>query len=190
MVSWSILISFSQDAHSEVMSAEYHSGSITSLASRNQLVFNETSGCRALTSILTIDKKASIIEPEPAVYKEDVEERLERIENKVELISDVIDSIEDRFEGYNAALALYENRITKIEQFQAAAGMVGAWKASTCRFQEEGVCKLWRLSPDAAKELGDIVVEENGVTRVVVAKAPWFCALCPLYKQRKQATEN
>jgi len=124
------------------------------------------------------------IEPDPILLGRE-EDHLQRIEEKVSQLEETVKELESRFEAYNAALALYESRITSLEKFHTAASLVGAWKASTCIYQEGGICKLWRLTPEAAEKLADVVSKDDhaGDARVDVGKAPWFCGLCPLYKQ-------
>lgn len=134
---------------------------------------------------LAVSRGAGLLEPEPTALGEQVEDRVDRLEERVENLARSLESVEERFEGYNAALALYEGRLREAERLLAAAGMIGAWKASTCRYQVEGVCTLWRLGREAAEKLGDAVrVDDQGVARVDVARAPWFCALCPMYSRR------
>lgn len=125
------------------------------------------------------------LEPDPMVLGVSEDERIEGLEKSIEELRSTLGEIEARFESYNAALAIYEARVSRLEHFQAAAAMIGSWKASTCIYQENGVCRLWRISGEAAKQLSEVTVSKDGATRIDVRKAPWFCALCPLYKQRR-----
>ena len=132
-----------------------------------------------------------LLEPDPQVYQGDrVGEELERLDARVEELREDLDELAERFEAYNAVLSLYESRLSGLERLHAAASMIGAWKASTCVYSEDGVCKLWRLRGEAAEKLRDIVVEDGGVYRVAVSKAPWFCALCPLYRGARAVGSN
>ncbi len=126
------------------------------------------------------------IEPDPALL-DDREAELKRLEERLEQVEDKVGELDARFESYNAALALYETRIGSLEAFRTVASLIGSWKASTCIYREGRVCRLWRLTEEAAKQLADIVSREDGVPRVDVSKAPWFCALCPLYRQASRA---
>jgi len=72
------------------------------------------------------------------------------------------------------------------------SGFIGLWKASTCRYYDEkrGVCRAWRLREDAADEvrklLGPDAVwrDEKGFERFRIARYPFICAICPLYRSR------
>ena len=125
------------------------------------------------------------LEPDPMVLGVSEDERIEGLEKSIEELRSTLGEIETRFESYNAALAIYESRVSRLEHFQAAASMIGSWKASTCIYQENGVCRLWRISGEAAKQLSEVTVNKDGATRIDVRKAPWFCAFCPLYRQRR-----
>ena len=131
-----------------------------------------------------------LIEPEKDVVSE-TSEKLEELEERVEKIGFEVKSLQEIVEGYAASLSLYESRVSKLEAFQRIAAMIGAWKSQTCIYRENGVCKLWRLSKEAAKQLGEeYVVSDGEVYRVNVAKAPWFCGLCPLYKPATEAKKQ
>ena len=126
-----------------------------------------------------------LIEPEHDVAEETAK-RLTGLEERLERISLDIKTLQDLVEGYSASLSLYEARVSGLEAFQRAAAMIGSWKSQTCIYSENGVCKLWRLSREAAKQLGEEYVTQDGqVYRVVVSKAPWFCGLCPLYRAKE-----
>ena len=105
-------------------------------------------------------------------------------EEIVKPLRDALAAQEARLEGLEAALKLYEERVARLEGFAAAAELVGAWKAATCAYQRGGVCTLWRVTPEAAKRLHGVVEEAEGeAPRIRVDRAPWFCALCPLYRR-------
>ncbi len=134
---------------------------------------------------LAVERLRGLLEPDPGLYDGGVSERVEEVESRLGSVEERLEQLESEIAGFGAALALYESRLKGLEVFRAAASMLGAWKASTCRFQEDGVCRLWRINGEAAEKLADILVEDGGVARVNVAKAPWFCALCPLYQQAR-----
>ncbi len=140
-----------------------------------------------MSTLLAEQRQQPLLEPEPGLL-EDEEEKTREIEARLAGIEARLDEHEARFDAYNAALSLYEARVSSLEKLRAAATMIGAWKASTCTYQRDGVCTLWRISPEAAKTLGDIVVEKDGAPRINVAKAPWFCALCPHHRPRRGNT--
>ncbi|BEP16677.1 hypothetical protein PYJP_00290 [Pyrofollis japonicus] len=131
---------------------------------------------------LTEKRVLPLIEPEEPVVSE-TDKKIEELRSEVEEVRAEVKSFQSIIDAYSASLSLYEARVSKLEAFQRIAAMVGAWKSQTCVYNENGVCKLWRLSEEAAKQIGEEYVKKEGeVYRVVVSKAPWFCGLCPLYK--------
>jgi len=128
------------------------------------------------------------LEPDPLLYtpRDETAEKIEELEERIdEVRREALEELEARLDSYNAALALYEARIASLEAFKTGAALVGSWKASTCIYREGEICKLWRLTPEAAKKLQEVTARDSdGTARINVAKAPWFCALCPLYRQQ------
>ncbi|KSW12597.1 hypothetical protein CF15_07755 [Pyrodictium occultum] len=131
----------------------------------------------------------ALIEPEPGAAErpwrevEELRERLQRLEEGLAEAGVSLKSLQSQVEGYAASLSLYEQRIADLEAFKQTASMIGGWKSQTCIYNSGGVCRLWRLSREAAERLKTAVAEDNGVYRVKVAEAPWFCGLCPLYQR-------
>jgi predicted nuclease with TOPRIM domain len=135
-------------------------------------------------------KRVLPLEPEPGVLAREaiLEERVGEVEERVKEVSDELRTLREELESRLSITAGLSSRIDNLEAFKRAAEMVGIWKLQTCIYQVNGICTLWRLSREAADQLGmDIIVEdpeEKGVYRVKVSAAPWFCALCPLYQRK------
>ncbi|ABM80142.1 hypothetical protein [Hyperthermus butylicus] len=130
--------------------------------------------------------RIALIEPEPgAIAREELlEERVAKTERRLREVWEGLEKVEKEVEEFSGVLRLFEGRVAGLEEFKRAAEMVGSWKLQTCIYQSRGICILWRLSREAAERLGmDIVVEDEGIYRVKVSAAPWFCALCPLYQR-------
>jgi hypothetical protein len=130
------------------------------------------------------------LEPEPGVLARDaiLEERVGEVEERVKEVSGELEALRGELESRLSIVASLASRVDGLEAFKRAAEMVGGWKLQTCIYQVNGVCMLWRLSREAAEQLGPEVTvedpEEKGVYRVKVSAIPWFCALCPLYQRK------
>ncbi len=143
----------------------------------------------SLTSVT--EKKLTVIEPEKSYGEDETLRKINVVEERVESLFSTINALKkdlfSRLEDYNGIIVTYNKKLNTFEQVVAVAGMIGGWKLQTCNFQEDGVCKLWKLSNEAIRHLKGVVVKDGEVYRVVVAKAPWFCGLCPLYKQKPRS---
>ncbi len=141
-----------------------------------------------MSLIEVTDKKLTVIEPEKPYSEDESIKRINIVEERIENLSSAISIVKkelfERLEDYSKIIATYNKKLNTLEQVVAVAGMIGGWKLQTCNFQEDGICKLWKLSSEAIEYLRGVVVKDGKIYRVVVAKAPWFCGLCPLYKQK------
>jgi galactose-1-phosphate uridylyltransferase len=131
-------------------------------------------------------KEEHLLEPDPSIYsvEDELEKELTNLKKRITGLENKTLELETSIEAYNAALEIHARRVNELETFYTAASIIGSWKASTCIYREGDTCKLWRLTPEAQSRLGPIVEHtEDGTPRINVAKAPWFCALCPLYRR-------
>ncbi len=135
-------------------------------------------------------KRSILLEPEPGVIAREaiLEERVGEVEQRLKEVQGEVESLRSEVESRLGVFEALSQRVDGVEAFKRAAEMVGGWKLQTCIYQVNGICTLWRLSREAAEQLGSEITvedpEEKGVYRVKVSAAPWFCALCPLYQRR------
>ena len=123
----------------------------------------------------------------------------EPIEADIELVSEVvqiaraIESAEKRVEKVEKEVDSVKHSVEivmkRIGVVYKLSEWIGGWKCCRCKFNENGVCKAWRLAESAVEELKRELGEEclavvDGVTRFRVDRVPLLGALCPLFKPR------
>ena len=108
---------------------------------------------------------------------EDLNKRIHLVENRVDEISVMIKGIEDE--------------MTEMKKFDSklkvAVESIGKYKATTCKWNVNGMCKAFSISPDLAKvinEGGGEVYEDDGKLRFNPETFPEFCYGCWLYSKK------
>ncbi len=132
-----------------------------------------------------------VLEPDPRIYRS--EELMDELRKKVHGLEEAFTELASRVKSQGSELknvteelSSISARMISMEAFYHAASLIGGWKAETCIHNDNGVCVLWRVSGEAHGKLSDVVVKsEDGIARVKVSSAPWFCGLCPLYTRRR-----
>ena len=108
---------------------------------------------------------------------EDLGKRVHFVENKVEELSIMVKGLEDDL----GQVKKFSNRL------KVAVESIGRYKATTCKWNVNGVCKAFSISPELAKvinENGGEVYEDEGKLRFKPESFPEFCFACWLYSKK------
>ena len=112
-----------------------------------------------------------MVEPEPNALGEEIEKTVKNIARE-------LGSVKSKTE-------FIEKKIVIVESFMKLAEAIGEWKMSTCKHQENGVCRLWRFKREILDTVKNVqFIRDGEVYRAKVSTATWICGLCPLYKPK------
>ncbi len=77
----------------------------------------------------------------------------------------------------------------QVKALMYIGGLIGRWKAMTCKSNLNGFCTGWRIPNeivfDVKKNFGEnSIVEKDGTFRFNVTNTALVCAICPLYSPK------